>query len=502
MSLDEQKLGHGVNSQHLENEEFGEGIGEPVQVRYEDIGISAYSGKERPGYESLLRDIAAGLIRIVIVWHADRLTRDVGEAREFIRLCRTHGVRLFSHQRGGEYNFERSAGRGDFQRDIVAAEEESGHKGERVALSHKRRARNGEWGGGVRPYGWGVDTGRVRSKCINPKADVADRIYEDVPVLDMTKYRPDEAKEIRKWKEELLSGVPMNQLLRDLAKRKVRTVTESGERKRTGKYAETSKWGAVTIRGILTSPRVAGHAEYRGEIVKWHAFPGIITEEERQALITLFSTPGRKTTTGNVTKWLGSLIFECGQCGGGTMRQRLKSPSGTPLYLCNTCNRGRQPAPQLDLYIERVAVERLSRPDIVDLIITSPSVDVEALRDEAATLRQKKNELTLAYVDPDKNIDMAQLEAGTALINKRLNEIANELSAAVSESPLAPFALNYQNAAGLWQGMSLGRKREILRTLLRVELMQAPPRKRGPRPKNYVPEPEELDLSTIIITPR
>ncbi|WP_406349461.1 recombinase family protein [Streptomyces sp. NBC_01597] len=500
VSLDELKLGQGVSSQHGENEDFGEEIGHPVTAKYEDVGISAFSGKERPGFQALLRDIRLGLILIVIVWHADRLTRDVGEGREFITLCRKHGVKLFSQQRGGEYNFNRAAGRADFLRDIVKAEEESGHKGERVALSHKRRARNGEWGGGVRPFGWGVDTGRVRSYCANPKADISERVYEDRPVLDMTKHNAQEAAEIRNWKSDILAGVSMNQVIRNLNARKVPTVSETDGRqlKRNGRNVLTCKWSKETVIGILTSPRVAGHSVYRGEVVKWNAYDPIITEEERQALIELFSDPKRRTSPGNTPKWLGSLIYECGQCDGGVMRQRLKRQSdGMPLYLCNQCQKGRQPVPLLDAYVESLAIERLSRPDMAQLMAPRHDVDFDGLREERTQLQGRNDGLAVAFAKGA--IDMAQLEAGSAEIAKRLGEIQRTLIDAVGESPLTPFALDPASAAATWAGLSLGRKREIVRTLMSVTVMQAPT-KRGRRPTDA--PPDALDPSTVIVTPK
>ncbi|MEU9654823.1 recombinase family protein [Streptomyces chartreusis] len=524
VSLDEQKTGKGVSSQHNENEDFAlEDVGRPVERHYSDIGISAFAQKrERPGFQDLLRDIEAGLIVIVIVWHADRLTRDTAEADEFIRLCVAKGVTLWSQQRGGPYNFKRAAGRADFKRDIVKAEEESAHKGERVSLSHKRRALNGEWGGGVRAYGWGVDTGRVRSKCVNPRADIEERVYEDVPVLDMRKHRPNERDEIRSWKKDLLSGVPMNQVLRSLNERKVPTVSETDGRevKRKGKNVLTQRWSRETVAGILTSPRVAGHAVWQGEIVKWNAFEGIITEDERQALITLFEDPSRKTTTGNTPKWLGSLIYLCGQClpDGVTaaqiddikeherphVRQRCKHPgTSMPLYLCNTCDKGRQPAPLLDEYIGALTVERLSRPDVIDLIRSEgdgkPSAEeLEALRDERAALLERKAALSRLFAQGQQS--EAQLVSGTAEADKRLSEIAFKLTEAVGESPLAEFISAHETAQQVWDRLTLGRRREVVRLLMYVVVRQAPRRKPGKRGKGS--PPEELDLSTITVIPR
>ncbi|WP_308218346.1 recombinase family protein [Streptomyces hygroscopicus] len=497
VSLDEQKIGQGVKSQHEENEEFGEENNTPVNRRYEDIGISAFSGVERPGYLDLLADIAAGRIAIVIVWHADRLTRDVGEGHEFIKLCLKHNVRLFSQQRGGEYSFKRANGRADFITDINTANKESGVKSERVALARKRQARNGEFGGGKRRYGWGVETGRYRSVCLNPKADIDERVYEDRPILDMSKHRPDERDEIRHWRDEVLSGVTMNHLLRDIANRGVLTLSEKDDCpvKRNGKPVEHPKWSKATIIGILTNPRTAGHAVYRGEIVKWNAYPAIITEDERQALITLFSDPARKTSPGNTPKWLGSLLYECLMCNDGSNQRVDTSTSGELIYLCRSCGKGRQSVLLVNEYVEKVLIERLSRPDIVDLISTGPDIDIDALRTEQAVLQQRKTGAADLY--SEGKIDAAQLASITAGIDRKLSKNMAELTSAVGESPLAPFALDHERAEETWRGLSLGRKREVIKTLCTVKLDKAPPRPRGPRAKKT-----ELDTSTVHIIPK
>lgn len=64
----------------------------------------------------------------------------------------------------------------------------------------------------------------VRSECVNPKAPPLERVYEDQPVLDMTRHNEQEAGEIRHWASELLSGVSIAHLLHDLAARRVLTV--------------------------------------------------------------------------------------------------------------------------------------------------------------------------------------------------------------------------------------------------------------------------------------
>lgn len=131
-----------------------------------------------------------------------------------------------------------------------------------------------------------------------------ERTYEDRPVLDMTRHNETEAGEVRRWAGDLLSGVSMNQVLRDLAARGVPTVAMSDERtvRRNGKAAAHAGWHSKTIQRILTSPRTSGHLTYQGEIVTRNAYDPILPDDVRQALITLFSDPARKTTPGNTPR--------------------------------------------------------------------------------------------------------------------------------------------------------------------------------------------------------
>src|SRR5579875_1911347 len=197
ISADKTGAAAGVESQHEENAEFADERGVTLARTYTDNDLSAFSGVERPEYERLLADIAAGLIASVTIWHANRLHRNSDEVGRFIKLARAHQVRLYSTSKGEAYNLEKASGRKQLRDDTSEAEYESEHRGERVALARKRQARNGDYGGGVRPYGWGVDTGRVRSVCVNPKAPAMERKYEDRPVLDMSRHNEEEAAEIR-----------------------------------------------------------------------------------------------------------------------------------------------------------------------------------------------------------------------------------------------------------------------------------------------------------------
>jgi DNA invertase Pin-like site-specific DNA recombinase len=475
ISEDKSGAGLGVDSQHEENGEFSVENGRVLAATYSDNDRSAYSGDARPDYLRLLADMEAGRIASVTIWHANRLHRSSDEVNAFIRLARARDVRLYSVSKGEAYNLEKASGRKQLRDDTSEAEYESEHRGERVALARKRQARRGDYGGGVRPFGWGVDTGRVRQVCVNPKAPAMERVYEDRPVLDMTRHNEAEAAEIRRWALELLAGVPVAQLMRDIAARGVPTVAEADGRelRRAGKAVNHGGWNSQTVRQILTHPRTSGHSVYLGEIVKRNAFAPILADDIRLSLITLFSDPARKTSPGNTPRWLGSLIYRCGRCDDGAVMNARRTSDGVFVYRCRTKGHCQWPAERTDLYVTEVLIALLASAEVSGLIPRPTGVDVAALRDELVVLDARKTDAAQRFALG--RIDGPMLDTITATADARAAEIRAELTAGTAQSPLSEFAAS-DNARQTWETLSLGRKREILRYLLTVTL---PPLGRG-----------------------
>ena len=474
ISLDKTGAGLGTESQHDENAEFADQSGRVISATYRDNDRSAFSGVDRPDYQRLLRDMAAGKIRSVTIWHANRLHRSTDEVNAFIRLARRHGVRLYSTTKGEAYNLERASGRKQLRDDTSEAEYESEHRGERVALARKRQARNGDYGGGVRSFGWGVDSGRVRSVCVNPKAPAMDRVYEDRPVVDMSRHNESEAAEIKRWASDLLSGVSMNQVLRSLAARNVPTVAMTDGRvlRRNGRAVEHDGWNSKTVWQILTSPRTSGHSVYRGQIVKRNALAPILEDDIREALIALLADPARKTSPGNTPRWLGSLIYRCGHCDNGATMSVRKNSGGVSVYRCRVKGHCSWPAQMVDKYAENVITGLLGRDDVADLLPRENTVDVKALREEMKALHERKKTAARKYaLDGDEEI----LDTVKATADTRIAEIRAELETGTEESPLRDFVAT-DDAQATWDAQGLGRQREILRRLLTVTL---PPVGRG-----------------------
>jgi hypothetical protein len=127
----------------------------------------------------------------------------------------------------------------------------------------------------------------------------------------------------------------------------------------------------------------------------------------------------------------------------------------------------RQAGP-VEEFIEKLVVARLSRADAADLVtVEEAGVDVAALREEAAAIRVNLEEM--ATDRALGRITRAQMlkatEAGTA----RLAAIGAELDGAARENVLAPLVAA-ENAAAVWEGLDISRKRSVIKTLMTVRL--------------------------------
>jgi hypothetical protein len=98
---------------------------------------------------------------------------------------------------------------------------------------------------------------------------------------------------------------------------------------------------------------------------------------------------------------------------------------------------------------------------------------VAALREELIVLEARKKGAAQMYACG--TVDEEQLGTITAEAAQRISQIRAELSQATARSPLTDFAAT-DDARRTWEGLTLARKREVLRHLITVTL---PPLGRG-----------------------
>lgn len=149
---------------------------------YKDAG---YSGKtiNRPQFSKLLEDIKKGVIKKVIAYRLDRISRSIADFSQLLIMFDQYNVDFVS----ATENFDTNSPMGRAMINIVMtfAQLERETIVERVTDNYYFRANNGDWAGGYAPYGYkvghiiGSDGKRHSILEINEeKANTVKRIYD------------------------------------------------------------------------------------------------------------------------------------------------------------------------------------------------------------------------------------------------------------------------------------------------------------------------------------
>lgn len=407
-----------------------------VVAEHVDNDLSALRGRHRPGYDALLEQVAAGQLDRIVVWHTSRLWRNRKERAEGIEQLKAAQVSVTS-VKGPELDLSSASGRmmagilGEFD----TAESEL--KGERVSRAARQRAEQGRNHGSRRAFGYSKNGMEVI---------------------------PEEAEALRHAARQLLAGVPLGSVTREMNEKGLRTVRGHA-------------WAAGTLRDSLRLPRHAGLAVWRGDVVGRGQWPPIFTEDLHHALVALLNDPSRRTSTGNRAAYLLSGLAKCGVCGSTiTTHGGKRSTPGGPrrgMYRC------RPPVGQvgycvgrrrdwIDDYVSALVIERLSRPDARDLLTDDDRPDTEALRDEAGALRVRLDALADAFAVGD--IDRGQLQSGSQRIRTRLDEI-DGLVAHTSRAPVLVDLVEAEDVRATWEAVGLDRRRAVVQTLMEVTIL-------------------------------
>jgi len=450
ISQDRTGAGLGVDRQREDCEALAERMGWEVLEVYVDNDVSAFSGKLRKDYRRMLADLDQGKATVVVVWHTDRLTRSIVELEEYIELSDRRGIATHTVQ-AGTVDLATPSGRMTARILGAVARQESEHKGERVARARRQKALKGEWMGGIRPFGWGMPTGEVRTKVDRKTGEEV-----EVPALDMMLAVPEEAEALRFWTDEILSGGSIRSLVKWCA----------------DKGVTTTRGNPVThtdMRDMLLRPRNAGIAVYRGEEVGRGQWEPIVDEAKYRAVCAILRDPGRTVNRGAQPKWLGSLLYECGRhaCGKG-MTVTQSGGRQYPSYRCTTGHGGGRRAETVDQYVEDTIVERLERPDAHELLEPAPDgVDVAGLQAEGERIRQRMRDLGGLFGAGQLELDA--FTEGMETARAQLEGVTRQLARAATRDPLVGL-VGAPDVRAAWKALDLERQRNVLRALVTVTL--------------------------------
>src|SRR5438876_9243942 len=206
-----------------------------IPDRYDDGGLSGAS-LDRPALQTLLSDVGAGKITIVVVYKVDRLTRSLADFAKLVELFDQHEVSFVSVTQS--FNTTSSMGRltlnvllsfAQFEREVI---------GERVRDKIAASKRKGIWVGGPIPLGY---------QCIDKKLVVV----------------PEEAEAVRTIFARYLALGSIAALIEDLDRRGIRTKAIGGT---DGRLRAGIRFGVGSLAHLLKNRFYVGEVVYRGEV--------------------------------------------------------------------------------------------------------------------------------------------------------------------------------------------------------------------------------------------
>ncbi|WP_411720783.1 recombinase family protein [Mycetocola sp.] len=399
-----------------------------VAEEYVDNDVSAYSGKARPAYLRMLRDIRSGIRDAVIVYNLDRLTRRPMELEEFAAECEAAGVRQVATVTA---DVDLGNDDGLFMARVFAAfaAKESGRKSARLRRKARQNAEAGKPGGGPnRPFGYEADKITVN---------------------------PVEAELIRQMVRRVLAGETTRSLAACMDAEGIATVG-------------TGEWRSSTIRQILLSPRIAGLRAHRGEIVGPAVWEPIITMEQRQQLLNVFAAKkasGRRAPR----SYLLTGMLRCGKCG-----SRLYSAArqNERRYVCLSgpdhrgCGGITVTAPPVEEWITAAVLYRLDTPQMSDTLSGRQATDARHTELLAQLRRDQVKMDELARMWAEGEISRPEWKAAREPLENRVKTVERQLSQITGTTALEGIVGHGMELRDRWANMNLERQAAIVSAVL------------------------------------
>lgn len=433
ISSDPKERRLGVERQEQDCRELAGRLGWTVTEVYTDNDMSASKGKFRPAFNRMMKDAEQGKADAVLVTKIDRLTRSLAEFSTFMDWIDQHKV-SFATTEGD--NTDTESGQTILGIKAVMARGEARRIRERVRRSMVQHAEQGKpRRGGDRPYGY--DQSGERDTII-----------------------AEEARVIRELKDRLLAGESLRSLSFDLEKRGITSVAGGA-------------WTAATIRRMILRPRHAGLRQHIVDGVvnvypaQWDA---IVTVEEHERLVALFTDPARKQKAGRKPEYLGSGGLYVCECGGNLTGRRR---DGQACYQCANrpgavnCGRRRRAAAAIDQYVK----ETVLTPEIWEqfdrAFAKHHQVDekqVSGARNDLADATRRLHDLEKKYALGD--LSRAVYQEARVELNDRARKAQDRLDKLTAHKQILALPSGVEEARKLWDSKDVDWQRSLLQTFV------------------------------------
>ncbi|MEI2696932.1 MAG: recombinase family protein [Microthrixaceae bacterium] len=191
-------------------------------------------------------------------------------------------------------------------------------------------------------------------------------------------------------------------------------------------------WRTMSLRTMLTNPRMAGLREHRGEIVGPAVWEPIITLEDRDRILSRVrakAASGRRVPQ----RYLLSGLLRCGKCGVRLYSSRRQT---SRRYVCLSgpdhggCGRLTVVAEPVEDLITDAVLYRLDTPELAEALTGSAQADAEtaAMAEQIAADRAQLDELAQLYAA--KAIPAREWLAARNPIEERINAAERRLARA------------------------------------------------------------------------
>lgn len=327
-----------------------------VSEVYVDNSISASDAKKnRPAYDRMTEDYKRGRFEALVCWDLDRLTRQPRQLEDWIDAAEQRGLLIVTAN--GEADLTTDAGIMFAGIKAQVARAEVRRKGARQSRAQRQRAQMGRPPKGVRLTGY-----TLNGEIIPTEADLVRRIFGRFTAGDS---------------------------LRNIAD----TLTEEEVPTRSG----STRWSSSSISTILRNARYAGRSTFMGEETGTPGtWPALVTAETFDAAQSILNDPRRKTNhRGTDRRWLGSGVYLCGHCDRPVYAwsgQRYRCPDG---HITRS-------GVQIDGFIVALTSERLSRPDLANLLVRD--ADAATLGKINARIKAARERLVSIEADYDSGL--------------------------------------------------------------------------------------------------
>jgi site-specific DNA recombinase len=405
--------------------------------RYHDPGRSAsrFATKAREDWQHVLAAVKARQFDVLVVWETSRASRDPEEWIPLLAECRRTGVKIYVTVEDELYDLSKAR----HWKILASAGIDNAFSSEETSMRVQR----------------GVDDHAADGK---PYATVPygyHRTYEMVPGKRKPMVKQHKHPEHADVVEDLIKRVAGGESLKSIAQR----LNDDGIPSPRGK-----KWTMRTVRRLALNQAYIGLRVHNGTTTPgtWDPIvedPGVFYAAQR-----ILTDPKRTTTRPGRAKWLASCIASCELCEG--WMAVVRRGENRTVYQCRDRGHVWIERGELDAYLIKLVIERLSRPDAYpNLPGQADETAVVALRAEEAALRAELD----AYADDaaEGRIDRVFAAKVAARQNTKITEVQRRIEAAVTPPALAGLLSGDpgEDVRTRWDRAPVSAQREVLRLL-------------------------------------